>query len=195
MRTNQAPVATSLFYTESSDANGTSWTGDRKLLFPEETQLTNPRVLGSETEGFVMYFLRGQDVIRTTSLNGLDKWGTQQIVLSGVNGFDIVEVESEDVSYRMFVGDHGSSIRSFSSDDGIAWSLDDGVRLTSSPFGQSVIDLPVVAEIEGTGRMYLYSYPDRGSIRSATAVPEPATLSLLALGGLALLRRKSSYGG
>ena len=42
---------------------------------------------------------------------------------------------------------------------------------------------------------YYGSSVDQGLIDNVSLTPEPATLSLLALGGLALLRRKRGYGG
>lgn len=188
MRTNQSPVKTSIFYTETNDMNGVNWSNPRTLLFPEETRIGCPRVLGSAENGYTMYFYSDNQIIRRTSANGIDNWSDRQVVIDDFgNSFDIVERQDQEEGFRMFVGIDGL-IKSLNSTDGITWSWDVGARLTPDLFDQTSLGSPVLAEINGIGKMYIYGYPERENIYSAT-IPEPATIFLLSLGGV-ILRKK-----
>ena len=55
------------------------------------------------------------------------------------------------------------------------------------------VDEEVEAAVAGAGDAAYYY--DMGSYFLTGSIPEPATLTLLAVGGLALLRRRRGYGG
>lgn len=180
MRSTQVPVNAGIFYVETTDPNGVIWPSlpsARHLLFPEERAIGCPRVFGTEGD-YVMYFYSGDGLCRVTSTDGLN-WGPRQSVLSGIWDFDIVACDGG--GYRLFTqGELNPSdargIVSYSSLDGLIWLEDAGYRLTPDLYGEANLGLPVLADINGQGRMYVYVTPDRSGIRSATAVPEPVSL-------------------
>ncbi|MCX5672404.1 MAG: PEP-CTERM sorting domain-containing protein [Planctomycetota bacterium] len=158
MESNQGSAPTSIFYADSVD--GMSWTKG-SVLFNGNTslgQVGSPRVISSGS-GYTIYFTRGTSVQRTTSNNGLT-WATPQtVVSSGVNAFDIVSATSG--GYRMFASTLSGTIGSLSSADGLNWAWDSGDRLTRSDFGvNGGLGVPVVANINGTAKMYVSARPN-----------------------------------
>lgn len=199
MGSNQVPVRTSIFYTETDDPYGVTWSGPRTLLFPEVESTGCPRVLTSAGSGYAMYFYRGNNILRMTSPDGISNWSPAQVVVPGlVGGFDIVSIPND--GFRMFVS--GGSVRSLNSSDGIAWNWDAGSRLTPGLYGQSSVGTPVLASIDGVDKMYVSANPDRYGVYSATSVdsatsvvPAPGAVLLGAIGlGFAncLLKRRSA---
>jgi len=188
MRSNQVPVKTSIFYTETDDSYGVTWSGSRSLVFPEEESIGCPRIYATGTV-YTMYFYSGNDIVIATSANGIDNWSSRQVVVAGAaNAFDIVSCPGGDL--RMFVGKDGS-IKSLSSSDGTAWTWDIGSRLTPDLYGQTSLGTPVLADISGVAKMYIFASPDRQGVYSATATSilvqatlyiDPDTLNLKSKG-------------
>ena len=151
LETNQGNAPTAIFYADSDDGLvGQSWT-KREVLFEgnhNEGQVGCSRVFGSEQTGYTMYFNRGQQVMKSTSADGVN-WDPEVRVVSDlVGGFDIAEVPTG--GFRMFVGS-GGDIASLFSPDGDDWQWDTGTRLEADDYGQSSLGAPVVAEIDGVG--------------------------------------------
>jgi len=193
MESNQGLAPTSIFYMDTTDPFGEVWSDPGTVLFNGNGsigQVTTPRVYES-ANGYTMYFQRGPDIVRVTSSDGISNFSAETVVLSDVGAFDIVD--RPEGGLRMFGNVYGTDvIRSFTSDDdGLSWSADGIDILTGASFGVESLYAPVVSDIAG-GKMYLTGRPVAGTPVSNiySATPEPATLGLLALGGLALLRRR-----
>ena len=195
-QSNQGLAPTSIFYADSTD--GVSWSKG-SVLFSGDTsvgEVGSPRVLSS-AGGYVMYFSRGTSVQRTTSIDGLSWAAPQTVIAGGVDGgFDIAPITEG--GYTLYAATASGTIGSLMSPDGLNWTWDSGDRLIPLQFGISGnLGSPVVADLYSYVEMYVAGCPDASgslsNIYSATGggyIPEPMTLSLLALGGLALLRRK-----
>lgn len=195
-QSDQGLAPTSIFYADSTD--GISW-NKGSVLFSGDTsigEVGSPRVLASGS-GYTMYFSRGTSVQRTTSADGLSWTAPQTVIAGGVDGsFDIAPVMGG--GYTMYAATASGTIASLMSLDGLNWTWDSGDRLIPLQFGVSgSLGSPVVADINAYVEMYVSGCPDASgdlsNIYSATGggyVPEPMTLSLLALGGVAMLRRK-----
>jgi hypothetical protein len=70
--------------------------------------------------------------------------------------------------------------------EGITWTL----YLDGNPVGSADADVPVPAINVAIGNGVGYDYDFEGFISDVVFIPEPATLILLGLGSLALIRRK-----
>jgi hypothetical protein len=201
MQSTGGDVPTSIFIAESTDLYGLSWNIGSVIVNGSNSsgQVGNPRVLVSDS-GYTMYYNRSNAVYRTTSTDGLADWSPPQSVVTGVGGFDIVFQDGE---FSMFAqvntGGYRNVIRSLSSSDGINWEWDSGDKLVPEPFvgdTGAFVSGPALANINGVDRMYIsarpiYYHPNTlSNIYSAMTVPEPATILMLSLGGLALLRKR-----
>ena len=94
---------------------------------------------------------------------------------------DLMTIDKATGAQSMIRSWSNVSIAGIAIDGPIAWAIDNG---DAAPGNQWLVTIDL-----GTGDLtYLHNLPDGYYL--ATAVPEPATLGLLALGGLALLRRR-----
>ena len=148
-------------------------------------------------DGFVAWYTADgpHGYTRATSSNGSD-WTGQGVVLqpgssgqfdADLNSVDVVMVGAE---YHMFYGArpvHSGPTRlaHATSADGISW-VKQGLVTGLESFGDSMT--PSVIYDEGKLRMW-FNQSD-GEVYYAESVPGPAGLLLLAIGGLALIRRR-----
>jgi hypothetical protein len=163
--------ASNIFIADSTD--GINWVNPQVVFVPQSgtlysNQVSCPRII-KVGEEFVMYFVGSDNttsrIFKTISSDGVSNWTPPQIVVESPTGgslgsFYIVNCP-ETGQLRMFVTtkfstDSGDCIRSLISvDNGSNWTWEDGIRL--APNGYSVENLicPVLAEIAGSGKMYV----------------------------------------
>jgi len=214
--TSDGPVSpwTARIFVADSNDGGISWgdPNDRHVIIDVEPNTPTaggalaPEVI--QRDGQYIMFFEGRptgsgptNVVKATSADGLN-WAISGVVLEYpsegdfTGGWDIAE--TPDGNMRMFLparlaGETGYSIHSLiSSDEGDTWAWDPNSRLTPDQFGVSRLSSCALVDIDGTAKMFVSGGPGDpyDDVYSATGVPEPATLLLLALGGLAVMRRR-----
>jgi len=169
---------------------------------------------------FVMYYdgtTGGEEDIGLAVSNDGINWqgynGGVAPVLSGSGGVadwdrtyvsrSTVFKENDDAYHMWFCGGFwngdsgvGHGIGYASSTDGIAWVRDVGNPIFHKDDGVGWRDMRTYTPVVIGDQMWFTGKDaDTGLYTIGYAVPEPATLALVALGGLALLRRRCGFGG
>ncbi len=145
-------------------------------------------VLDSQGNPHIAHCSVSDDMVRYTHWDGL-QWHTQVIEGNAHYGGGAPLVFDASgkprIAYLVHDEDHcGGTYVHFAAWDGAQWQIEQiGTDHASGSYG-------VCLKMDDIGQYHVTYYGHNLGLRYAVAIPEPATLSLLAVGAVALIRRK-----